>query len=88
MDHENKKTMLENMMAMCCTGMSEKEKQEVKDLMESCCKNMVGMMPKLKDMFKEMPERFKSCCMTKDFSKFMNHCCTGPGKGPSEEKHV
>lgn len=88
MDRENKEKMFENMMSMCCTGISEKGKQEVKDLMESCCKNMADMMPKLKGMFKEMPEGFKSCCRTKDFSEFMKHCCTTPEKGTSERKHV
>jgi len=76
-DRANTETMFENLMAGCCAGMSEKQLQEARGKMESCCRNMETMMPKLKDMFKEMPEGFKSCCRMKEFSAFMKHGCTG-----------
>jgi hypothetical protein len=71
---ENKEKMFSFMMDMCCTGMSEEEKAKMKERMESCCTKMAAMMPQFKNMCKDMPEGFKSCCMQKDFFDFMKHC--------------
>jgi hypothetical protein len=77
---ENKEKMFSFMMDMCCTGMSEEEKTKMKERMESCCTKMAAMMPQLRNMCKDMPGGFKSCCGQKDFSEFMKHCFAGAEK--------
>ena len=73
MNMENRDKMIGFMMDMCCAGMTEEKKQKTKDKIEACCKNMATMMPQFKDMLKDMPEGFKSCC-GQDFAEFMKQC--------------
>ncbi len=84
MNMENRDKMIGFMMDMCCTGMTEENKQKVKEKMEACCKNIATMMPQFKDMFKDMPEGFKSCCGQKDFAEFFKHCFAGAEKGETK----
>jgi hypothetical protein len=79
MDNAGKEKMFGLMMDMCCKGMSEEDKSKMKEQMLSCCKNMASMMSQFKDMFKGMPEGFKSGCSRTDFSEFMKDCCGGEG---------
>lgn len=74
MNMENRDKMIGFMMDMCCAGMTGENKQAMKEKMEACCKNMATMMPQFKDMLKDMPEGFKSCCGHKDFAEFMKQC--------------
>lgn len=80
MDKTSREKMFGVMMEMCCQGMSEEEKSKMKEQMQACCKNMVSMMSQFKDMCKDKPEGFKSCCQQKDFFVCMKHCFAGTDK--------
>jgi hypothetical protein len=75
MDKAGMEKMFGLMMDMCCKGMPEEDKAKMNERMESCCKNMVSMMPPFKDMCKDFPDGFKPCCGQMGFSELMKGCC-------------
>jgi hypothetical protein len=79
MDKSDREKMFGFIKDICCKGMTEEDKTKMKERMEACCKNMASMIPRFKDMYKDMPEGFKSCCGQMDFSEFMKDCCGTEG---------
>lgn len=77
---ESREKMLGFMMDMCCKGISEDEKQKMKEQIDTCCSTMADIMPHMKDMMKGMHEGNAGCCGKMDFSAIMKHfpCCASP----------
>lgn len=79
----DKEKMMSLMMDMCCKGMSAEDRTKTKERLETCFRNMAGMMPQMKDMCKGMPEAFRTCCEKMDFSSCTKGCSAGSAQDKS-----